>query len=75
MNKIGEMIGFLTVVAAPAGLFAALVWLVASLTPASLDVRWQVTGVSFVAAYVAFACVLGACALSSSISQDEEGRW
>ena len=73
-QRVGTLIGCLLFVGGFAAIFAACVWLVASLTAASLAIRWQVTGVAFGVAFMAILVVFSACWVSGSISQDEERR-
>ena len=74
LKAITDIVGFVLVVAAIAAAFAFCVWLVASITPASLETRWRCTQIAFAGAFFAFLFVLSLCWISGRDSRAEERR-
>ena len=69
-----ERVSLLLIVAAIAAVFAGCVWLVASLTNASLQTRWGVTGLAFTVSYCVLILWASLCQISGACSDDEERR-
>ena len=74
LKAITDIVGFVLVVAAIAAVFAGGVWLVASITPASLEIRWKCTQIAFAGAFLAFLFVLSLCWISGRDSRAEERK-
>jgi len=73
-DNVARVVSFLLLVAFISATWAACVWLVASITNACLRIRWQVTGVAFIVAFVAMTFVLAICQISGRESDAEERR-
>ena len=65
-------IGILLLDASISAVFAACVWFIASLTDACLRIRWQVTGIAFVAMFVVLLFTLSMCKVSGDADETVE---
>ena len=67
-----QRIGFVLMSGSMAATFAACVWFIASLTDACLRIRWQVTGIAFVAIFVMLLFTLSMCKVSGDADETVE---